>query len=345
MLPKYMQSKYTLISTSYIFIKKTSLFVILTVIPLFLITSHTNGAVLLDRVVATVNDEVITWSELMGAIMFEGKAMLDKSVAEERKKQIKELEGPFLEELINLRLQLQAARQMRLGVAEAEIDGSINEIKSNYNLTDESLNASLEAEGLSMTEYRTRLSDQILLQKTINFAVRSKIVITDKAIEEHYNQNKDIFSEKESLRIRQIFFLNPKDASARSELLVRAEGIAQDIQDGKDFSELAGEFSEGPEKEFGGDLGYLKLGSALKEVEDAALSLKIGEVSKPFWSPSGLHIIRLEDRKGDEGLGKVRDQIKDKLFQEAFQSKYRKWRAGLKEKAYIEIKLAANGSY
>ncbi len=341
----YIISKNSLFPGSSRAIQKALFFIIIILPVLFITPSNAKSAVLLDRVVATVNDEVITWSELMGAIMFEGKAMLDKSVAEERKKQIKELEGPFLEELINLRLQLQAARQMRLDVAETEIDGSIDEIKSNYNLTDESLNASLEAEGLTMTEYRTRLSDQILLQKTINFAVRSKIVITDKAIEEHYNQNKDIFSEKESLRIRQIFFLNPKDASARSELLVRAEGIAQDIQDGKDFSELAGEFSEGPEKEFGGDLGYLKLGSTLKEVEDAALALKIGEVSKPFWSPSGLHIIRLEDRKGDEGLDKVRDRIKDKLFQEAFQSKYRQWRAGLRETAYIEIKLAANGSY
>jgi peptidyl-prolyl cis-trans isomerase SurA len=334
-----MQSKNTLISTSYIFIKKTSLFIILTVIPLFLIPSHSNGAVLLDRVVATVNDEVITWSELMTTIMFEGKTMLDKAAVEERKKQIKELEGPFLEELINLRLQLQAAQQMRLGVGKAEIDGSIDEIKGKYNLTDESLQASLEAEGLTMTEYRTRLGDQILLQKTINFAVRSKVVITDMKIEEHYNNNKDLFTEKESLKIRQIYFLDPKDSSARSELLIRAEGIAQEIQDGKDFSDLAGEFSEGPEKEFGGDLGYLKLGSALKEVEDAALVLKIGEVSKPFWSPAGLHIIKLEDRKGDSGIDEVRDRIKEKLFQEEFQSKFRQWRAGLREKAYIEIKL------
>jgi len=332
-------SKYSLFPSSFRYIQKVLISLIIIISVSFITPSNEISAVLLDRVVATVNDEVITWSELMGAIMFEGKAMLDKSVADERKQRIKELEGPFLEELINLRLQLQAARQMRLGVEEAEIDGSIDEIKNKYNLTDQSLLASLEAEGLTMTEYRTRLSDQILLQKTINLAVRSKVVITDKAIEAHYNKNKDLFAEKESLRIRQIFFLDPKDSSARSEMLIRAEAIAQDIQDGQDFSELAGKLSEGPEKEFGGDLGYLKLGSALKEVEDAALALKIGEVSKPFWSPAGLHIIKLEDRRGGGGVEKVKDQIKDKLFQEAFQSKYRQWRAGLREKAYIEVKL------
>ena len=335
----YLISKNILKSVSSSVIHKALFLIILFLPVLFCTPSNANSAVLLDRVVATVNDEVITWSELMSAIMLEGKAVLDKSKAEERKKQIKELEGPFLEELINLRLQLQAARQMRLGVSEAEIDGSIDEIKSNYNLTDESLNASLEAEGLTMTEYRTRLSDQILLQKTINVAVRSKVVITDKKIEEYYNKNKDLFDEKESLKIRQIFFIDPKDASARSDLFIKAEGILQDIQDGKDFSELAGELSEGPEKEFGGDLGYLMLGTALKEVEDAALALKIGEVSEPFWSSAGLHIIKLEDKRGKGGVDKVRDQIKEKLFQEAFESKYRQWRAGLRENAYIEKKL------
>ena len=178
-------SNINLKSGSFMVINKVFLLIILVLLLLFITPFNSNSAVLLERVVATVNDEVITWSELMNTIMYEGKAVLDKSAVEERKKQIKELERPFLEELINLRLQLQAARQMRLGVGEAEIDGSINEIKTKYNLTDESLLASLATEGLTMNDYRTRLRDQILLQKTVNFAVRNKIVITDKAIEEH----------------------------------------------------------------------------------------------------------------------------------------------------------------
>lgn len=312
---------------------------LLLIISMSLLPSLTNSATLLDRVVATVNDEIITWSELRGAIMFEGKEILDRTPAEDRKKQIEALEQPFLEELINLRLQLQAARQMRLQVGKEEVDGSIAEIKSKYNLTDQSLATSLEAEGLTMTEYRARLKDQILLQKTITFAVRSKVVITDKAVEEYYQNNKAAFQEKESLKIRQIFFFDPKSVSERSELMTKAENIIRDIQGGKDFSELAKEFSQGPEKDFGGDLGYLKLGTALQEVEQAALALQVGEVSKPFWSSAGLHIIRLEDRKGSERFDEIRDQIKEKLFQEAFESKYRQWRAGLREKAYIEIKL------
>ncbi len=301
--------------------------------------SISHSAVLLDRVVATVNDEVITWSELVETIMLDGRNTLDNTAAEEKKKKIKELERPFLEELINLRLQLQEARLMRLSVGESEIDASIKEIKSKYNLTEDSLNASLKAEGLTMKKYRTRLRDQILLQKTVNIAVQSKIVITDRQIQEHFEKNKKRYAEKESLKIKQIFFRNPDDQSLRSEFMSRAEDIMQSIQNGSDFSDLAGQYSEGPEREFGGDLGYVKLGSIMKEIEDAALALKIGEVSRPFWSPAGLHIIKLEDRKDEGIVEKVRDQIKNELFQETFQSSYRQWRAGLREKAYIEIKL------
>jgi peptidyl-prolyl cis-trans isomerase SurA len=314
--------------------------IIILILPVFVTAeSIVHGAVLLDRVAATVNNEVITWSELVETIMMDGRNILDKTAAEERKKKIKELERPFLEELVNLRLQLQEARTMQLSVGESEIDSSIDEIKSKYNLTDDSLNASLKAEGLTMKGYRDRLRDQILLQKTVNFAVRNKIVITDRQIQEYFEKNRGLYSEKESLKIKQIFFKNPDDRSSRSELVAHAEDILHRIRSGSDFSDLARQYSEGPENEFGGDLGYITLGSALKEIEDAALALRIGEVSKPFWSPAGLHIIKLEDKKEGGTVEKVREQIKDVLFQEAFQSAYSQWRADLREKAYVEIKL------
>ncbi|UCH80356.1 MAG: peptidylprolyl isomerase [Nitrospiraceae bacterium] len=318
---------------------RNCLILILILPVLVTIESIVHGAVLLDRVAATVNNEVITWSELVETIMMDGRNILDNTAAEERKKKIKELERPFLEELVNLRLQLQEARTMQLSVGESEIDSSIDEIKSKYNLTEDSLNASLKAEGLTMKGYRDRLRDQILLQKTVNFAVRNKIVITDRQIQEYFEKNRGLYSEKESLKIKQIFFKNPDDRNSRSELVARAEDILQGIRSGSDFSDLARQYSEGPESEFGGDLGYITLGSALKEIEDAALALRIGEVSKPFWSPAGLHIIRLEDKKEGGTVEKVREQIKDVLFQEAFQSAYSQWRADLREKAYVEIKL------
>lgn len=297
------------------------------------------GAVLLDRVVATVNNEVITWSELMSVVLIEGKEILGNLSDEERKDKINQLEKPFLNSLVEMKLQLQEARRLGLGVGSAEIEGAINDIKNKFGMTDEILKNSLTAEGLTMSDYRSRLGDQILLQKVVNHAVKSSVVISDKEIEAYYEEHKEEYSEKEKLKIRQIFFMRHQDESQNVVIEAKAQEILQRISRGEDFAELAREFSQGPNREAGGDLGYITRGSVLKEIEEAAFALKAGEVSGAFWSPAGLHIIKLDERIAGGGIETVRDRIKKILFQKAFESQYHEWRSSLKENAYIDIKL------
>ena len=298
-----------------------------------------SGSVLLDRIVATVNDEIITWSELMNVIIIDGKQFLSGLTGEDRENKIREAERPVLDNLIETKLQLQEARRMNLDVTSSEIDGAIQEIRTKYSLTDEMLMNSLKAEGLTPEDYRARLADQILLQKVINYAVKNNIVVSEKEIEQYYKDHVGEFDGGEKIRIRQIFFALPGDSSQKESVEAKAREIEQKISSGEDFSKLAGEFSEDPSSAFGGDLGYISRGSALKEIEDAAAALKKGEVSSPFWSPAGLHINKLEDRAEGGGIGKVRDKIRENLLQKAFEGRYSEWKAGLREKAFIEIKL------
>ena len=296
------------------------------------------SAVLLDRIVATVNDEVITWSELVNVIKVEGKSFLDDVSDEEEKKRLKELERPFLNNLIEKKLQVQEARKAGLGVSSPEIDDAIAEIRNKYDLSEETFLNSLKAEQMTMEDYRTRLATQIMVQKVVNFEVRTKIVISDKEIEEYYKTNKAKLVGKEQFRIRQIFLAVPDDGQKAS-VESKANDLYRRITEGEDFTMLASEFSEDPSREFGGDLGYISRGSALQEVEDMAISLNIGDFSKPFWSSAGLHIIKLEDRIEGGTLQRNKENIKERLVQKAFESKYHEWMAGLREKAYIEIRL------
>lgn len=300
---------------------------------------QSHSAVLLDRIAAVVNNEVITWSELRSVISLEAKSFLDKMPADKKNEAVKELEKDFLNTLIDMKLQLQEARQKGLDLNNTEIDNAISDIKKKYNLTDEALLHSLDAEGMTFEVYRERLGEQIMVSKLVNFEVKANIVISDREIAEYYEANKDKLGSAEKLRIRQIYFAMPKDQSKKSIIEARAQEVTARLNKGEDFAALAGELSEDESRKFGGDLGYITRGSVLKEVEDAAFPLKIGEVSKPFWSPFGLHIIKLEERIEGEGFDKVKDKIKETLFEKAFESKFLKWKAGLKEKAYIEIKL------
>lgn len=302
----------------------------------FIFAADPHASILLDKVIAVVNGEAITWGELRRAIEFESKGQLRGLSTEEREGIIKKYEKNILNDLIDTRLQLQEAKRLGLGVSRSEINSAIEDIKKKYNLTDEEFLNSLKAEGLSEEGYRKELSEQILLAKVINIEVRSNIVVTDKEIEEYYKENEKIYN-KERIRIRQIFFKRPDDGSIER-VERKAMEIMKRVQEGEDFAILAKGFSEDPSAESGGDIGYIERGSVLKEVEDVAFSLHKGEVSKPFWSPKGLHIIKVEDRT-EGGFEKVKDEIRTVLIERAFQKRYEDWIKKLRDKAYIEINL------
>ncbi len=296
------------------------------------------SAVLLDRVVATVNNDVITWSELRKNIEIENKELLHGLKDEEREKKIKEIEPSFLNSMIDMKLQIQEAVKLGLNVSPHETDEAAADIKRKYNLTDENFIESLKAEGLSLEGYKARLTEQILLSKAVRYEVRDSVLITDKEIEKYYEANKEKYQKEEQVSIRQIFF-SLKDSSQKAEVEAKAEAVMQRIKKGEDFAKLASEFSEDESRQFSGDIGYISRGSVIKEIEDEAFALKVGSVSKPFWSSKGLHIIKVEDGK-EAGLSKkVREEIKEILFEKAFKSKYEDWIKKLREKAYIEINL------
>jgi peptidyl-prolyl cis-trans isomerase SurA len=295
---------------------------------LFTICPNSYGAVLLDRIVAIVNNDIITWSELRGTIEMEARMVLEGLEGEEKEKRIQEIRKTFLNTMIDIKLQIQEAQRAGLSVGSGETDA---DIKKKYNLTEEAFIGSLKAEGLDIEGYKVKLSEQILISKIVRHKVSENILISDSDIEEYSGAHRDQYHRKEKVKIRQIFFTRPEDDSLKSEAETRAEEVLRRIQNGEDFESLAREFSEDPSREFGGDLGYISRGSMLKEIEDVAFNLETGEVSKPFWSSSGLHIVKLEDRIGS--------YIKEILFEEAFQSRFEDWVKALREKAYIKILL------
>ncbi|MCK5287220.1 MAG: peptidylprolyl isomerase [Thermodesulfovibrionia bacterium] len=301
-------------------------------IQVFLVKPTALGNILLDRVVATVNNDVITWSELRKSIALENEALLSGLSHSEKEQKIKEIEKPFLNNLIDVKLQLQEAVRLGLAASPAETNEAINDIKKKFNLTDESLREYLKADGLTLKEYRSRLREQILLSKVIRYEIMDTILVTDKNIDEFYKANKEKYRQDVKVRIRQILFTDTNS-------LQKAEEVFQRIKKGEDFEKLAADFSEDASKTFGGDLGYVSRGSMVKEIEDVAFSLKVGEVSKPFQSSKGIHIIKIEDRVENAAGEKVREQIKRELFEKAYQSKFENWLKELREKAYIEINL------
>ena len=293
--------------------------------------------VLLDRVVAVVNQDVITWSELYKAMEADASPKIKELQKDEQRKIFKENEASFLETLINVRLQLQEAKNTGVKVSDEELKDAVDNIKKKYSMSDDAFRESLKKEGFTFEDYKKRLREQIIISKVVNSQVRNKIVVTDGDLRKFVGENKEVLENAESFRISQIL-LKRKDAD-NSKLEEEAGDLLKKIEQGESFSDLAKQYSEDPSAKAGGDLGSLKKSQLNKSFTDVISQMKPGDVSKPFWTDSGLHIIRLESRteakSNDEALEEARNMLNDKIFRE----RYNAWMKSLREKSFIEIRL------
>jgi peptidyl-prolyl cis-trans isomerase D len=150
---------------------------------------------------------------------------------------------------------------------------------------------------------------------------KDQVKVSDLEVKDYYEYNLEMFREPEKVRARHILFKLAPDASEATEKKVRekAEKVLKEARKGKDFAALARKYSEGPSKKNGGDLGYFSKGQMVKSFEEAAFSMKKGEISDLIRTRFGYHIIKVEDIKKAETkpLKDVRDQIVKTLTKDA----------------------------
>ncbi len=306
---------------------------------ILMLSVASDAAVLLDRVVAVVNKEVITWSELYKMMENEAADQVRALKEEERLKIFKDSEAAFLEKLIDIKLQIQEARRLGLDVTTEEVTEAVENIKKKYSLTDNALEESLKKEGLSFEEYKKRLSEQIVISKVVSQQIRNKVVVSEEEVKKYMEANKESFTDGETFKIKQIFLGRPKDDADIKVIEDRASIIIQRLKAGEDFSILAEEYSEDPSGKLGGDLGFIKKSQMAKEFIDALNSMKVGEFSNPFWTEKGLHIIKLEEKVAAQSTDEARESVLKQLTESQFSERYKSWIKGLREKAYIVIRL------
>ncbi|MDP2168642.1 MAG: peptidylprolyl isomerase [Thermodesulfovibrionales bacterium] len=281
----------------------------------------------LDRVAAVVNKEVITWLELYKAMGLE----LDRGAApmadKEKLKVFKDNEASFLEEMINAKLQLQEARRFGIGAGDREVESAINNIRKSYSMNADEFAKAVEKEGFTLEEYRKRLSDEIIFSKVIDREVRSKVTVTEEEINRYLEEIGR--RQGETYRIRQIFLRDGGDVKERTgEVLER-------LRAGEDFQALAAEYSDDPSGKRGGDLGSVTLDDLAPEFQEALRTLKPGEVSAPFKTAPGTHIIKLEELKRSAYDEEARKALLEKKFPE----EYKRWLKHLRGKSFVEIRL------
>jgi peptidyl-prolyl cis-trans isomerase SurA len=307
----------------------TAVLLVLSVIP-----AVSYAAVLLDRIVAVVNKEVITWSELYRNMEFKASDEFRALSDAEKRKVFKDNEREFLETMIDTKLQIQAARKLDIDAGKDEVDDAIKSIQGKYGMSDKDFRETLTKEGFTMDEYRKLLAEQIILGKVVTQQVKNKVVVADSEVSEYVGKNLE-----PEYHIRQILLRKPEKAEDMAAVGERAEEIYRKLKEGADFSLLAGQYSNDSSAKAGGDLGFVKASLLSKEFLDVLATMNVGEVSRPFRTSIGVHIIKLEEKEEGGNTEASRESARKKLFDKRFPEAYKNWIKGLREKAFVEVRL------
>ncbi|MBW1796942.1 MAG: peptidylprolyl isomerase [Deltaproteobacteria bacterium] len=293
-----------------------------------------------NRVVAIVNDEVITLYELNGRM----KELAGMDPAEMRlrdEKQYLEARRKTLNSLIEDKLTLQKIRRLGIKVTPKQVDAAIERIKRNNGLTQEDLIAGLKKQGMGYDSYREKVKVQLERMELINFEVRSKIIIREEDITEYYNKHRDEFVVKGKVHLA-IIVLKQEGLSNQGgsgSLSRQAENILARLKGGEDFGELAKKFSKGPGAEDGGDVGFFKPSQLDPKLREIIKEMSPGDISEPIVRPSGIQIVKLIDNQEErlKPIEEVKKAIYQIFYQKEVNKRYSAWIKKLRDKAYTKI--------
>mgnify|MGYP001589970601 CR=1 FL=1 len=281
------------------------------------------------KVVATVNGENISQKDVDQML-----SRFGKQIPEE---QIPAITRQILDGLITEKLIIQFIRDSKIEASQADIEAELNklreDVKSNPSLKGQTLEQVLETHGDSIENIKKNVTMSLSLEKHLGKD------IDDKKIKAYFDENKVAYDGSE-VRASHIL-VDTREMKTDAELaqaLEKIKKIKAEVDSGKDFAEVARQYSDCPSKDKGGDLSFFKRkGQMVEPFAAAAFALKVGQLSDPVKTPFGYHIIKVtETKKGnDVKFDDVKQNIKKNMMEEKAQVLIRQ----LLEKAKIDVKV------
>jgi peptidyl-prolyl cis-trans isomerase SurA len=304
-------------------------------------------AEVVDKVAAVVNNDIITQSE----IEEEASRIFNSRKTEESGSDygtMAEARDLALNGLIDRRLINQRAKATNTIVSNEELEAAFTNTRNRMGLSASEFRKKLEQSGLTEELYKKQLHDQVLQNKLVSQDVRAKIVVTDAMIRAYYDEHFSTKIDKNGFYLLQIGFQwdpslsEPALSKSKDEAQKKAEEALKLVKKGQDFKAVAKKLSELPSAGDGGDLGIIKPSDMASNMRDAVSSLKIDEVSNIILASDSFQFYKrlaITDQTtalSSNAFDKVKNEIKEKLYEEKLKAAFSEWVKNLKEKAYIQ---------
>jgi len=303
-----------------------------------LATARLSHGEVVDKIAIVVNDEIITESEITRALhpvyeKYRGLYSQDKLLAK-----LEEAKQKIVQQFIDDRLILSEAKKLNIEVDDKEVDKRIDDLIKRLG-SKESFERTLSEQRITIKDLKARYREQLMTRRLIDQKVGAKIVITPIDITNYYNKNMAEFIQPEEVKLRNIL-ISPKNDADSKKAAELARDISKRLKEGCDFAGLAKVYSAGPGASEGGDMGYVKKGDLMPEIEKVVFNLKEGETSDIIQTKLGYHIFTVEGKKPARTLtiSEARRDIEEAIFREKVNQKVDGWVTSLKKNAYIAFK-------
>lgn len=296
-------------------------------------------AEVIERIVAKVNGEIITKTELDEEVRATLQRLGPAANPEEEQRRQTEVRQRVLDRMIDNRLILQVAEDRGLRVPPRYFEEWKATLMEESNIADEEeLLRQLELQGMSLEDLRKQFEEGVLIQEIRRMEVDNKISVTEQEIERHYHEHIADYTEPARARLREIVvrFDETNEAEAES----KARRLLQDIRQGADFADVARLHSESSSRQAGGDLGFFERSELTAPLSEVAFSLNVGEVSDVIRLEKAFYIIRVEEKTEERTrpLEEVRKEIADTLFEEKLDEQSKRYLSRLREQAIIDVR-------
>lgn len=302
---------------------------------------HPARAEIKEQIVAVVNDEIITYSEIEKILspVFEQYEQIYSGA--ELFTMLQKARRDVLNHLVEEKLIIQEAKRQKIREQMGddfakEVEQSIAEVKAKFPSEEEFLK-NLKRQGFTMDGYRAQEEQRTLVRAMLIKEVSTRCGVSPAEVKAFYETHPKEFTEGEKIHVSQIWIKDTPEKPGEAERMARE--VLSRLNAGESFAELARKYSNCPYAQKGGDWGFIGRGHWNRELEDAAFALEPGAHSGIVKSTLGYHIIMLHEKKPAtvKSLAGVYKAIEDKLFREKAGVKRDEWLARLKKKAYISM--------
>jgi len=309
---------------------------------IFPINGRAADAVVVDRIVAVVNNDLITLFDLNQTFRpYEANIKALGYAPERERETLFKLRADLLNKLIESKLTDQVVKNNNIEVSEQAIDDALERLKEARSLTDEDLRAGLTQQGLTLEEFRKNLKQQLLRNNLVNREIKSKIVITEDEIKVYYDAHREKHAGELKYHIWNIFLRTPEyaDESTKRLALEKMEAVITQLKQGRSFESLAAKDPASPMAPKGADLGLFKLDELSPELKKAVSGMKAGDFSPILKTDLGYQIIFVQKivETESKSVDAVKSEIHETLYNEAVDNRFQTWIKDLRKRSHIKI--------